>query len=132
MKLLFDNNLSPRVARAINELIRGSGDEAAALRDKYAAATPDTEWIAALAAEGGWSVVSGDLRIARNRAERAAWMQTSLVGFFLEPALLRLDPVHQTSRLLLWLPVLERQISLITGPALFALPLRSTSKLRQI
>ena len=132
MKLLFDNNLSPRVARAINELLKGEGGQAAALRDKFDAATPDIEWITALAEEGGWSVVSGDQRITKNRAERAAWMKTSLVGFFLEPALLALDPISQTSRLLLWVPVLERQLSVIKGPALFALPLRSTSKLRQI
>jgi hypothetical protein len=132
VKLLFDNNVSPRVARAINELLVGEGGESAALRDKFSASTPDVEWIAALAAEGGWSVVSGDHRITKNHAERAAWMQTSLVGFFLEPALLKLNPIHQTARLLMWLPVLERQLTLIKGPALFALPLRSTSKLRQI
>lgn len=132
MKLLFDNNLSPRVARAINELLIGEGGAAVALRDKFEASMPDVEWIAALGVEGGWSVVSGDHRITKNHAERAAWMQTSLVGFFLERALLQLDPIQQTSRLLLWLPVLERQLGLIKGPALFALPLRSTSKLRQI
>jgi hypothetical protein len=131
VKLLFDHNISPRVARAIHALLSGSG-EAVALRDKFEASTPDEEWIAAIDTEGGWSVISGDLRITKNRAERAAWMQTSLVGFFLEPALLRLDPLQQTARLLLWLPVLERQLALIKGPALFALPLRSTSRLRQI
>jgi hypothetical protein len=131
VKLLFDNNISPRVPRAINELL-ASGSQAVPLRARFAANTSDIDWIEAIGAEGGWSVVSGDLRITKNRAERAAWMQTDLIGFFMEPALLKLDPLQQTSRLLLWLPVLERQLSLIRGPALFSLPLRSSSKLRQL
>lgn len=131
MKLLFDHNISPRVARAIHALL-SDGGEAAAMRDKFDPSTPDIEWITAIDLEGGWSVISGDQRITKNRAERAAWMQTSLVGFFLEPALLKLDPLQQTARLIYWLPVLERQLALIKGPALFALPLRSTSRLRQI
>lgn len=132
MKLLFDNNISPRVARAINELVSAEGDTACALRDKYDAATPDLEWIMGLAGEGGWSVVSGDHRISRNKVERAAWLQTELVGFFLEPSLAQLDPVQQTARILLWLPNVRRQLALIRGPALFALPLKATSKLRQL
>jgi len=127
VKLLFDNNISPRVPRAINELL-ASGSQAVPLRARFAANTSDIDWIEAIGAEGGWSVVS----ITKNRAERAAWMQTDLIGFFMEPALLKLDPLQQTSRLLLWLPVLERQLSLIRGPALFSLPLRSSSKLRQL
>lgn len=100
MKLLFDNNISPRVPRAINELL-ASGSQAVPLRARFAANTSDIDWIEAIGAEGGWSVVSGDLRITKNRAERAAWMQTDLIGFFMEPALLKLDPLQQTSRLLL-------------------------------
>lgn len=42
MKLLFDNNLSPRVARAIHQLIEPDS-RAVALRDKFDATTPDIE-----------------------------------------------------------------------------------------
>ncbi|MDB5541864.1 MAG: hypothetical protein JWQ89_3591 [Devosia sp.] len=132
MKLLIDNNLSPKVARAIHQLIVGDGDLAVPLRDKFDHSISDLDWIAALATEGGWSVVSGDHRITKNRIERAAWLQTNLIGFFLEPSLARLDPLNQTARLIFWIPILRRQLSLIRGPALFALPLKATSKLRQL
>lgn len=132
MKLLFDNNISPRVARAIHQLVEGDGDIAVALREKFDAATPDVDWINGLANEGGWSVISGDNRITKNRIERAAWLQTDMVGFFLEPSLARLDPLQQTARILFWLPALRNQLALIRGPALFALPLKSTSRLRQL
>lgn len=132
MKLLFDHNISPKVARAINELVKDAGSQAVPLRDKFKHNTTDLEWISQLGQEGGWGVVSGDSAIAKNRAEKAAWMQTDLVGFFLEPALASLEPVAQTSRLLLWLPVIEQQMTIIGGPALFALPIRATSRLRQL
>ena len=132
MKLLFDHNISPRVARAINELIKDSGSLAVPLRDKFSMSTTDEDWIDRLGKEGGWAVISGDRTIAKNRAQRAAWQQTDLVGFFMEPALARLDPLLQTSRLILWLPAIEQQLSLISGPALFFLPVRATSRLRQV
>jgi hypothetical protein len=59
-------------------------------------------------------------------------MQTDLVGFFMEPGLAKLNPIEQTARLLMRLPMLEDQLRLISGPALFALPIRATSRLKQI
>jgi hypothetical protein len=131
LKLLFDNNVSPKVARAINELIAPHA-AAIPLRDKFPQSAKDIEWIAALGREGGWSVVSGDLAITKNKAEKAAWLQTDLIGFFMEPAMARLTPIEQTARLLLRLPLIEAQLRLISGPALFSLPIGNSSKLRQL
>lgn len=132
MKLLFDHNVSPRVARAIHQLIKDDGSQAVPLRDKFSPATDDIDWIAQLGLEGGWAVVSGDRGITKNKAERAAWLQTDLIGFFMEPSLKALEPLQQTSRLILWLPSMRSQIDLISGPALFSLPIRSTSRLKQL
>jgi hypothetical protein len=132
VKLLFDQNLSPKVARAINELIRDDRSQAIPLRDKFSMDTADTVWIAELGKEAGWAVISGDRAITKNKAERAAWLETDLVGFFLEPAFASLDPMQQTWRLIRWLPTLEKQLTIIHGPALFALPINSTSRLRQL
>lgn len=132
MKLLFDHNVSPKVPRAIHELIKDNGSQAVSLREKFAANTPDIEWIGALGAEGGWAVFTADKAIAKNKAERAAWLQTDLVGFFLEPALGALRPIELTARLLFWLPIIEQQLSLISGPALFSVPIRATSRLKQL
>jgi hypothetical protein len=131
VKLLFDHNVSPKVARAIHELIKGDS-EAAALRDKFPQDTADIDWINQLGQERGWAVVSGDRRITKNKAERAAWLQTDLVGFFMEPSLTALDPWQQTARLIFWLPLMQAQLKLISGPALFSLPLKATSRLKQL
>lgn len=131
MKLLFDNNVSPKVARAIGALL-DDGDLAIPLRDKFPMSTTDIDWITALGAEGGWSVISGDIRITKNKGERQAWLSTDLVGFFMEPALAKLPPREQTARLLLKLPAIEAQIKLISGAALFSLPIGNNSRLKQI
>jgi hypothetical protein len=132
VKLLFDHNISPKVARAINELIRGDQSIAIPLRDKFPVDSTDLDWISRLGNEGGWAVVSGDRRIAKNKAEKAAWLRTDLVGFFLEPALAQLEPREQTWRLIRWLPIIEQQLAIIGGPALFALPVNVTSRLKQL
>lgn len=132
MKLLFDHHVSPKVARAIHELIKTDSSEAVALRDKFPSDTSDIDWIGQLGSERGWAVISGDRRITKNKAERAAWLQTDLVGFFMEPSLTGLEPLQQTARLIFWLPLMQAQIKLISGPALFSLPLKATSRLKQL
>jgi PIN like domain len=133
VKILLDNNISPKVARAIDALINSpGGDLAIALREKFSHSAKDTEWIGALGKEKGWCVLSADLRITKNKAEIAAWRQTDLIGFFMKPALAQLAPIEQTARLLFWLPLLENQVNIITGPALFELPLKASSGLRQL
>lgn len=132
MKLLFDHHVSPKVARAIHELIKSDSSEAVPLRDKFPQNATDIEWIGQLGRERGWAVVSGDRRIMKNRAERAAWLQTDLVGFFMEPSLTALDPWQQTARLIFWLPLMQGQLKLISGPALFSLPIKATSRLKQL
>ena len=133
MKILTDHNISPRVARALNAFVeRPDGSCVIALRDRFAPSISDIEWVRELGRDGGWSVLSGDLRIHKNKAERAAWMQTALIGYFLEPGLAALRPVELASRLLLRLEVIETQSRLISGPAMFSIPLRNSSALRQV
>lgn len=131
MKILTDHNISPKVARALNALVEDhQGSRVIALRDKFAVNIADVDWITELGNEGGWSVISGDLHIQKNKAERVAWMQTNLIGYFLEPSMAALAPIEQTSRLLLRLKSIEAQSRMVRGPAMFSIPIRGG--LRQI
>ena len=60
MKFFIDNNLPPALARALNELSAPDGFTVVAERDKFPENTPDTDWISALADEGGWVVITRD------------------------------------------------------------------------
>jgi hypothetical protein len=53
-----------RVSREVDEPV---------LIDLLRPNTPDEVWISALGAEGGWSVLSGDVRIARRPTEKLPW-----------------------------------------------------------
>lgn len=128
--MLLDNNLPPRVARAINSIVEPE-DTVIALRDKFPPGTADVDWIDALGREGGWVVVSGDRRISRNRAEREAWRASKLTGFFLSKGLQKASVFKLTTRLLLLWEVMRTQHALVEAGAIFELPMRS-GKLRQL
>ena len=122
MKLLFDNNMSPHIARGLDKLFNG-GHRIVALKDHFKRADlPDVEWIGRLGTEGGWCVVSEDVRIARNRIERDAFLTARLIGFFLAPAV-RKAPLHiKTARLLvLWEPMQKVAESVESG--LYEIPI---------
>ena len=82
MRFFFDNNLSPYLARAINELGKPDGTDVVPLADKFPRNTADFEWIAALGAEGDWSIVSHD-RFTKNDLEKEAFRRSGLTAFIL-------------------------------------------------
>ncbi|MFZ5616254.1 MAG: hypothetical protein ACOZAA_02885 [Pseudomonadota bacterium] len=132
MKAFFDNDISPNIARAICQVVLPYGHLATPLRDKFDPKTADLDWIRALEAEGGWVVISADRRITRNKAERAAWRSTSLIGFFLASGWKKLPIIEQTARLLLWWDKLDAQSKLVRGGSVFEIPIRPSSKIRPL
>ena len=79
-----------------------------------------------------WVVVTGDNRILRNPAERAAFRSAGLRGFVLSPAYQK-TPLHQCCSFLLWRwPEMEQIMRLVGGAALYALPMSRASRMRQL
>lgn len=125
MRVLFDNNLPPRLARALNELFAGE-HYIIALRDKFAENIDDVDWIRQLGLEGTWVIVSGDRRITRNRAERDAFRNSRLIGFFLAKGLAKAKVTKQAERLLALWENIEKVVGVVQTGAMFELPMRST------
>jgi hypothetical protein len=132
LKVLVDNNLSPLLAQAIQLLVASDGDLVVALRHRFPADTPDEVWISALGTEGGWSVLSGDVRITRRPTEKLARHRSRLKGFFLAPAWSKLSNLEKAARLLLWWPKLRNQERLVGPGALFQVPVNPGSRLLQL
>jgi hypothetical protein len=130
VKVFFDHNISPAMARAFRELFRGE-HEVIALTERFKPDTPDTEWISALSRDGHWVVISGDRRITRNHAEYHAFRNSNLIGFFLSKALYKSKVTRQMERLLALWDNIENVARTVEGGALFELPMRST-RLRQL
>lgn len=131
MKLFVDENLPPVVARSLHVLLSVEGHQVMAARDKCPGAT-DEDWIRLLTREGGWCVLSHDLRIRRDPLSKAAWRSSRLIGFFLAPAFDK-RLVTEKAALVLWhWPAMVTQAGIVQGPALFELPINRSSKFRAL
>jgi hypothetical protein len=125
VKVLFDNNLSPKMARAFAELFKGE-HEIVALRDKFSMNATDLEWIEALSSEDRWVVISGDRRITKNKTEYNAFRASRLIGFFLNKGLYKSRVTKQAERILAQWESIERQFQSVQGGAVFELQMKGT------
>lgn len=124
MNVLIDNNVSPRIARALNALFTPE-HQIIALRDRFAPEMPDKDWILALSGAGRWIVISGDRRITKNKAEYHAFRNSRLVGFFLAPALYKAKVIKQAERILALWDRIETLSATVEGGAMFELQIKS-------
>lgn len=123
MKVFVDNNLPPDLARGLDALF-ATDHHVICHRDKFGKThIADEEWIEALAAEGEWVVLSGDLNIARKRPSRELFYRSHLVGFFPRKAVMELPIAKKASRILFIWDRMER-IANDVRPGMFELPQR--------
>jgi hypothetical protein len=127
LKLLLDHNLSPRLARALDALF--VEHQIVALRDKFSADVTDVEWITALDREGGWAVLTKDIRIRQRPHERAALDRSRIVYFFLGGAWRKFAVEETAVRLIRLTPKMAAQTDL-ADRGRFELPINAGSKLR--
>lgn len=127
MKLLVDHNISPRIADALAALY--PDDEIVALRNRFSENTTDITWIGVLDREGGWSVLTRDLRIRTRPHERLAMDQSRIVYFFLTGAWRKYKMTEMAARLIRLVPLMAAQ-SAIAERGRFELPINAGAKLR--
>lgn len=122
MKLFLDNNLPPRIAQALNILVETEGHIVKHLQDMFPSNTPDVEWLGELGKQGGWSILSSDMRIHKNRAEREVWRRSNTVAFFLTRWWAKQRYILIAERLLGRWADIENQSRLVAPPAAFEVP----------
>lgn len=82
MSFFFDRNMSPYLARMVSIYAREHTVVHHDEDGRFTPTTRDVEWITALSADvPPWVVLSGDGRILKNRAERAALEEAKLTFF---------------------------------------------------
>lgn len=93
----------------------------------------DIEWIDHLRkSPEDWIFVSGDARVLKNPAERAALRSAGLHGFILAAAYQR-TPLNQTAAALVWRwPELLKVTQLLAAPSMHEIPIGKATKLRQV
>lgn len=127
MKFLFDNNLPPSLARGIAGLSTRESDvqEVTPLRAKFAADTPDEEWLRALALEGGWNVLSID-RFEKSAAERELVRRHGLTVFVLDRQWSK-EYWVQAAQLVQWWPKILK-VARLTSKTAMRVPWKFTNK----
>lgn len=119
VKILFDHNMPPVIARGLHIIVGKSGHSVCALRDKFDTDISDVDYFDLL--DRDWVVVSKDLKNARKKAERAAIMKNRIVAFYLSPALQKMRIEQQAASILWhWNGIIEQRKLLENG--LFQLP----------
>jgi hypothetical protein len=128
LKLLLDHNLSPKLARALAALFAPE-HQIVPLRDAFSPEVSDLHWITALDREGGWAVLTRDLRIRTRPHEKAAMDRARIVFFFLTGAWRKFTVEETAARLIRLVPKMAAQTDL-ADRGRFELPINAGSKLR--
>jgi PIN domain-containing protein len=127
VKLLVDHNLSPAIARALQPLF--PDHTFLALKDRFPHDTSDIDWTTELNREGGWTVLTKDLRIQFRPHERLALDRSKIVFFFLAGAWRKYSVPETAARLIRLVPLMAKQAD-IADRGRFDLPINAGSKLR--
>ena len=127
MKFLFDNNLSPYLAKALDALCAHEGVAVEHLRRMFPEDISDVEWIERLAKEGEWAVITQD-RLMRNRLEKEAFRRSGLTAFVLTKAWASHRYWEKAAQLVRWWPRIMEQAGLVEGGAAFEVPWRFSGK----
>jgi len=134
MKYFFDNNLSPHLAHAIQELCRVEDTVARVihLRDRFARDAKDHDWIKELGEEGRWVVISQDA-FRKNDIERKALRDSGLTTFVFHRQWAERQHWDKAQNLVKWWPAILDQSRRVKGGAAFRVPWRySGGKFEQI
>jgi len=131
VKVLFDNNMPPSIARSLNELIKLDGHEAHALRDRFQVNVSDIDLFTELGKEADWVVISKDLKNASRKPERAAILRSGVLGIYLAPAVQKSSVLEQAATIIWqWEKIRVQRESNQNG--LFLLPINKGTKCRVI
>jgi hypothetical protein len=131
VKVLFDHNMPPAIARALHEVIRLDGHEAHALRDRFPQQISDIDYFTELGRDGDWIVISKDQANAKKRAERAAILRSGVLAFYLRPSVQQ-QPIHQQAATITWHWDKILQQRQLNERGLFELPVNKGSKFRAL
>jgi len=137
VKVFFDNCLAPVFAETLNAYVRRDGHSAhhisAIAELPNGRKSKDVEWIDFLRqSRDVWIFITGDGRVMKNPAERAALRTAGLHGFVLAPAYQK-TAFNQVAALIIWRwPELLKTTELFSPPSMYEIPVKIGTKLRQL
>jgi hypothetical protein len=106
VKFFFDNGIAPPYVDALKILAEIQGYQLTHLRERFRPDTKDPDWIAELAAEREWVIISCDLRISRGKVEREAWHESGMTALFFGDTWANQQYWKQAESLVHWWPTI--------------------------
>ncbi len=131
VKVLFDHNMPPILAKSLSALIEPEGHQAFALREKFPINISDEDYFKALGKEKDWIVISKDLKNAKKVAEREVILRSGVLAFYLSKGVQK-KRVTEQAAIIFWHwenLVLQRQLN---ARGLYRLPENKGSKFTQL
>lgn len=107
MKIRADENVSPKIVRALREVILSAGWELSHVRDDNAPRTADETWIPRFAANGGKGIISADTAILKRPHQIEAIRASGVIGIFLDPRWAGAKRHQQAAHLIWHWPAIE-------------------------
>lgn len=134
MNVFFDNCTAPVYAATLNAFIQHQGHAALHIKDipelPHGRDSQDIEWIEYLRnSRDEWIFISGDARILKNRAERAALRTAKLHGFILAAAYQKTEFHRVAATLILRWPDILKVTNLFQPPSMHEIPIGKNKKL---
>lgn len=90
MTFFFDNNFAPSYVQAFKVL----GEDVCHLRESFDPATPDEDWLPVIG-QREWTLVTCDIRIARNPQQRVVLEKAGIVSFMCAAGVVKLKRWEQ-------------------------------------
>lgn len=137
MKVFFDNCTAPVLAETLNAFIQKEGHAAFHIAKipelPNGRHSRDIEWIEFLRTSADrWMFITGDGRLMKNKAERAALKSAGLHGFVLAASYQR-TPLHHVAAALIWKwPEMLQLTELLSPPTMHEVPMKIGTKPRQM
>jgi hypothetical protein len=134
VRIFFDNCTAPWLASTLDGFVAHLGHRAyhisqAGLPEGRHSA--DVDWIEHITRGKDWIFVTGDLRLLRNKAERAALRGSGLYGFVLAAGYQKM-PEHQVASSMIWKwPEIENVMKAV-GSSIFEIPVSRSAKLKPL
>jgi len=135
VKVLFDNCTPPWLASTLDGFISHLDHRAYHISHVLGLPkgrhTADVDWIEHIKQGKDWIFVTGDLRLLKNKAERAALRGSGLYGFILAAGYQKLPEHHVASNLIWKWPELENVMKAV-GSSIFEIPVSRSAKLKPL
>lgn len=137
MKVLLDNCTAPVFASTLDGFISHFGHRAFHIKDvtelPRGRHSSDLEWIEFLRRSNDvWIFITGDMRVLKNKAERAALRSAGLHGFVLASSYQKTQLHLVAATLVQRWPDIEQVTKLLAPPAMHEIPIGKATRLRPL